>query len=794
MRVFRLSLLLCAITWGLGGRCWAAEEARVLQPADLLHSIDMEMFRGLRFSPDGALAMLDLSSNAETLSFDFPTQDYSRTGYPLWASLAIYRTHVLDTVNGEITPLAPEPGIAWGGSWSPDGSLYAFYSDRSGDPLLWVWERGTKNLRQLPGPVARSWGPLHPPRWSSDGRRVLYKAVPEGMTRHDLDMLREDYRHWHSRGMASAPSGPNAVSVTVASTISDSSSNNAQALLGSDSKQPGGMAADLSARYLSDLVSVDVSTGEIVRIASLSVALTYEMSPDGRWVAVLEPATRPTTVTGLRVALRIYPANGGKPRTLADDLGYIDYPFSWSPSGDRVAYLSREGAHNNVRVHVVKIDGQRVEASSALGGAGLSLRTTPAWSADGKFFYVVDAAANDFSAGGSVPVGRLIEFSADGEQARKLVDIDGRAVRSIALSADRRHAWTPDSGRSLIAIIHDSTTYKTGFFRMDVASGALTEIAAFDASVRGAVVAGPKGRELFFVREDASRPQDYWALDAATGRARQVTHLQRNLQSKQMGMSRLVHWTSQKGEALRGALLLPPNYQPGKRYPLMVQVYGGEYGSDKLNRFGLSSDLVQFNSQLYAAHGYAVLHPDIPLHEFTPLSDYASAVLPAIDRVIELGVADPDKIAVSGQSFGGYGTLALLVQSSRFKAAVATNSAPSNMFAAYPLLRGYWMHYYEEGQSRMGGTPWEQYERYLQNSPFFFFDKIKTPLLIQRGDADPISEDSFAVYSSLKRLGQDVLFLEYEGEGHVLQQPQNVLDFWNRQYEFLDRYIDPTPR
>ena len=94
----------------------------------------------------------------------------------------------------------------------------------------------------------------------------------------------------------------------------------------------------------------------------------------------------------------------------------------------------------------------------------------------------------------------------------------------------------------------------------------------------------------------------------------------------------------------------------------------------------------------------------------------------------------------------------------------------------------------------MGGTPWEQYERYLQNSPFFFFDKIKTPLLIQRGDADPISEDSFAVYSSLKRLGQDVLFLEYEGEGHVLQQPQNVLDFWNRQYEFLDRYIDPTPR
>src|SRR5690606_35833280 len=143
------------------------------------------------------------------------------------------------------------------------------------------------------------------------------------------------------------------------------------------------------------------------------------------------------------------------------------------------------------------------------------------------------------------------------------------------------------------------------------------------------------------------------------------------------------------------------------------------------------------------------------------------------------GIADPDKLAVAGQSFGGYGVLALLVQTTRFKAAIATNSAPSNLFAAYPSSDMDWMNYYEHDQSRMGGTPWEQHQRYLENSPFFLFDKITTPLLIQRGDQDPVSLDSRAVFNSLKRLGKDVVFLEYGHEGHGLQRPQHIVDYWH---------------
>ena len=320
-------------------------------------------------------------------------------------------------------------------------------------------------------------------------------------------------------------------------------------------------------------------------------------------------------------------------------------------------------------------------------------------------------------------------------------------------------------------------------------------IAEWEASVRSAmaVVPGRAGR-LVYEREDATRPPDLWTLDVVTGETRQLTQFHPRLVGKAMGRPRLIEWTSARGERIKGALLLPPHYEPGKRYPLLVQIYGGIQPSQSINRFGMESVGSQMNAQLFGAHGYAVLQPDIPLHDFTPLKDYSSAVLPAVDKVIELGIADPEKLAVTGQSFGGYGTLALLVQTTRFKAAIATNSAPSNFFAAYPSTDMDWTNYYEHGQSRMGGTPWQQPIRYMENSPFFFFDRVTTPLLIQRGDKDAISADSGAVFNSLKRLKKDVVMLEYAQEGHALQRSQHIVDYWKRVYEFLDRYIDPTPR
>src|SRR5437762_12672126 len=139
-----------------------------------------------------------------------------------------------------------------------------------------------------------------------------------------------------------------------------------------------------------------------------------------------------------------------------------------------------------------------------------------------------------------------------------------------------------------------------------------------------------------------------------------------------MGTARLIEWRSLDGENLQGALLLPAGYEEGKRYPLIVYVYGGATLSDHINHFGVD-DGGPFNMQLFATRGYAVLLPDAPQRLSTPMVDIAKTVLPGVDKVIELGIADPERLGVWGHSYGAYSTLSLIVQTKRFKAALAAD-------------------------------------------------------------------------------------------------------------------------
>jgi dipeptidyl aminopeptidase/acylaminoacyl peptidase len=185
--------------------------------------------------------------------------------------------------------------------------------------------------------------------------------------------------------------------------------------------------------------------------------------------------------------------------------------------------------------------------------------------------------------------------------------------------------------------------------------------------------------------------------------------------------------------------------------------------------------------------------PDMPLRLGTPMQDIAGTVLPGINRVVELGIADPGQIGVIGGSYGGYSTLALLVQSPRFAAAVAVAS-PANLFSYYARLPREGepdVSWLETGQGRMGGDPWELRSRYVENSPFFYLDRIRTPLLLVHGTVDvavPVME-SDAVYVALRRLGKEVEYARYVGEGHAAWGRFNSLDFAQRTLAWFDRHL-----
>jgi len=300
---------------------------------------------------------------------------------------------------------------------------------------------------------------------------------------------------------------------------------------------------------------------------------------------------------------------------------------------------------------------------------------------------------------------------------------------------------------------------------------------------------------IVFAARDQRHPADLWQFNTAQANVVQVTRLNEHLDKYELGATRLIEWHSIDGQRLRGALLLPPAYQEKQRLPLVVWVYGGSNGSASVNTFGLTGQGSAFNMQVLATRGYAVLFPDAPVREGRVTQDLLSAVMPGVNAAIEQGFADPDRLAVMGQSFGAHNVLSLLVHTRRFKAAVITAAVTHpDLFTAYtemaPDGAAIASGYFEHGQGRMGGTPWQFPDRYRENSPLFLFDRIETPLLIGQGEKDGRLFASDTVFVALQRLGKKVEYRIYGNEGHVIARKANVLDFWKRRIEFLDQFLD----
>jgi dipeptidyl aminopeptidase/acylaminoacyl peptidase len=413
-----------------------------------------------------------------------------------------------------------------------------------------------------------------------------------------------------------------------------------------------------------------------------------------------------------------------------------------------------------------------------------TLYRAPVWDHTGKAIYLLTL---DALWRVSIPEGALTE----------LARIPDKQLLEI-VSARSGRFWSPDSGRSMYILTRDQETKKTAFYKVNLTTGKSASLleeekfCSYDPIF--AIDASDTGTRFVYLIEDVQHPAEIWIADADVPNPRRLTEINPKLDSYEMGTSRLIEWTTAAGQKLRGALLLPAGYEPGRRYPMIVAVYGGNYLSNYVYQFGLTQGSLD-NMQLFATRGYAVLLPDAPLRVGTPMNDIANTILPGVDKVVELGIADPKSIGLRGNSYGGYTVLALLVQTPRFKAAVVS-AAQGNLIGKYDSLTGeraLGIEWAERGQGRMGGSPWEYRDRYIQNSPVFFFDKVETPLLVLHGSRDigvPVflAEELFV---SLRRLGKEVELARYEGESHVIMGYRNRLDYLERMIEWFDSKLKP---
>jgi len=302
---------------------------------------------------------------------------------------------------------------------------------------------------------------------------------------------------------------------------------------------------------------------------------------------------------------------------------------------------------------------------------------------------------------------------------------------------------------------------------------------------------------ILYTREDYDEFPDLWVAGLDLKGARKVTDVNPGIISEfAWGTSELTEWRSADGRLLQGAVIKPGNYEPGKRYPVLVYFY--ELSSQRLHEFNEPAVNHRPSFPLYASNGYIVFLPDVRFEIGRPGYSATKALVPGVQHLVDIGLADPGAIALHGHSWGGYQTALVVTQTDVFKTAIA-GAAVTNMTSAYSGIR--WgsglarQFQYEKGQSRLSGSLWEARDEYIDNSPVFFADRIHTPLLLIQGDADDAVPwyQSIELYLALRRLGRETVFLQYRGEPHHPQKYADKLDWAIKMKEWLDYYLKGAP-
>lgn len=256
------------------------------------------------------------------------------------------------------------------------------------------------------------------------------------------------------------------------------------------------------------------------------------------------------------------------------------------------------------------------------------------------------------------------------------------------------------------------------------------------------------------------------------------------------GTAELFNWKAFNGKESTGILYKPEDFDPKKKYPMIIYFY--EKLSDGLNTYMAPSPTPsRLNIPFFVSRGYLVFAPDISYTKGHPGKDAYTYIVSGAQALAKKPWVDAKNIGIQGQSWGGYQVAHLITATNMFKAAWA--GAPVvNMFSAYGGIR--WQgginrqFQYEKTQSRIGATPWERPDLYIENSPFFHLKNVKTPLVIMSNDADGAVPwyQGIEFFTAMRRLGKPVWLLNYNGEAHNLVERRNKKDIQIREQQYFD--------
>lgn len=338
-------------------------------------------------------------------------------------------------------------------------------------------------------------------------------------------------------------------------------------------------------------------------------------------------------------------------------------------------------------------------------------------------------------------------------------------------------------------------TNDAGFYKLSP-TGTLTKLIMSDHKYSTPIKAKDSDR-LIFQRENFKEYRDLWVSNTKFENPKKISDANPQASQYLWGSVQHMEWTTMDGETNRGLLYLPENYDPAKKYPTIVYFYETHSRTKNahLHPQPAWSIIVPV---YYTSRDYVVFMPDIKYQTGYPGEGAYNSIVSASRTLIERGISDPARMAIQGQSWGGYQTAYLITRTNMFRAACA-GALVSNMTSAFGGIR--WgsgsprMFQYERGQSRIGVSLWENPLLYLENSPLFGAPNVRTPLLMMHNDADDAVPwyQGIEYFLALRRNNVPVWFMNYNGQPHNLRAYAAKMDWDLRMSQFFDYYLKDAP-
>jgi dipeptidyl aminopeptidase/acylaminoacyl peptidase len=690
-------------------------------------AVDVRTVRVADVTPDGRW----IAATVQTRR-DRSDVDHSRFGDPTYIAPSTGELLVVDATTGASRSVFPGLEQLRGATWSPDGRRLAFFRLQGMAYRLYVYDATSGRASQINVRTSKEIASGSPLVWSPDGGTVLLALRPDGWSARARQAFLE------------LTEGP--------IVVQDSRDDflDWDRVRGLDREQvpavvkvSDGSVTELPLERAITDPHFGGSGSFLVYGATDPKRTSYERAK-GTWYGLFR-----LTLGGGVVDTLVAP----REQRLSGEWNDQVTAFAWAERGDVfVRTLDGDSALNLTSEYRTPVSAEDTTKLSY---------SLEAWRPDGSALLVTSKKGYHLLDVASGSMEMVLEFQGEEDDRPRL--------STEAWSADGRFVYLSTSARD---------TWERGLVRLDVGAGRLQDLRK-DGNLYGDWNVSEDGSRLVYRMSDGDRPDELYTADSSFGQVRKLTDLNPQLAGVALTRSELVEYLDVDGNRLYGVLYYPTGYEAGKKYPLVAEIYETFFDN------GYNE-----NMNLVTARGWFGFRPSVDLEIGYPGEAWIKGVPTAINALIERGLVDEKQVGVYGQSYGGYAVNLLVTQTDRFAAAVNV-SGKVNIISFLGDSEKITTRNYnaaEEGQDRIGATLWEQPQKYVATSAVMFADRIKTPLLLLSGEADwnvPATNQR-EMYYALRRLGKEVVWVNYMSGGHGAGRASSVEDFHDHWKRLLD--------